>query len=93
MTAPVEGQYFISPSAPPDISLSATASDSDGTIAAVRFYKQAEGPGGDPAPVLLDSDRRAVQDDLEVRSYNDPPFTGNLYDYMVWAEATDNDAR
>ncbi len=77
---------------PPDIALAATASDSDGTIAAVRFYKQAEGLGGDPAPVLLGT-VTAPPYKMTWKSvpYNDLPFHGNLDDYIVWAEATDND--
>ena len=92
LTAPLEGQYFISPSALPDIALAATAMDSDGTIAAVRFYKQAEGVVGDPAPVLLGTvNAPPYQMTWKSVPYTDPPFQGNVDGYFVWAEATDND--
>ena len=92
LTAPLEGQYFISPSALPDIGLAATATDSDGTIAAVRFYKQAEGLVGDPAPVLLGTvNAPPYQMTWKSVPYTDLPFQGNVDGYFVWAEATDND--
>ena len=92
LTAPIEGQYFISPSSLPDIALAATASDPDGTIAAVRFYKQAEGLVGDPAPVLLGTvNAPPYQMTWKSVPYTDLPFQGNVDGYFVWAEATDND--
>ena len=73
--------------------MAATASDSDGTIASVRFYKQAQGVNADPSPVLLGTISVApYQFTWAAVPYTDPPPGGvNIDDYLVWAEATDND--
>ncbi len=92
LTAPTDGQFFISPSALPNIVLSAAASDPDGTVSAVRFYKQAEGVNGDPEPVLLGTATAApYQVTWASVPYTDPPPGGvNVDYYLVWAEATDD---
>src|SRR5262249_8355044 len=72
--------------------LAATAADSDGSIAAVRFYKLAQGMNGDPTPVLLGTvNAPPYQLTWSSVPYTDaPPYGVNIDYYDVWAEATDN---
>ncbi|HTR59852.1 MAG TPA: Ig-like domain-containing protein [Casimicrobiaceae bacterium] len=92
LSAPADGQRFVAPAAPPDITLAATASDSDGHVVAVRFYKQKFGTNEDPAPVLLGTVTTApYQMTWHSVPYNDPPTSASVTDsYMLWAEATDD---
>ena len=91
LTTPTDGHDYISPAAPPDIPLAASASDSDGTIAAVRFYKQAYGLLGDPAPVLLGiALSPPYQMTWAAVPYSNVPYPSDIDMYAVWAEATDN---
>ena len=92
LATPTDGQLFVSPSSLPNITLAATAADPDGSIAMVRFYKQAQGIHGDPTPVLLGTlTAPPYQMTWSSVPYTDPPPYGVNVDYYdVWAEATDN---
>jgi hypothetical protein len=79
MTSPASDQIILAPSMLPDVRLAATASDSDGTVRVVKFYKL--GPG-DTDPVLLGS---VATPPYEV-VWQSVPYG----EYGVWAEATDN---
>ena len=91
LTTPTDGHDFISPAGPPDIPLAASASDSDGTIAAVRFYKQAYGLLGDAAPVLLGVvTSPPYQMTWMAVPYSNVPYPSDIDMYAVGAEATDD---
>ncbi len=92
LTAPDNGQIFISPSSLPNVLLGADAADPDGTVTAVRFYKQAVGVIGDPEPVLVGAvTAPPYQVTWPAVPYTDPPPGGvNVDYYLVWAEATDD---
>ena len=90
LTSPANGHIFVSPTSPPDITLTATASDPDGNLVAVRFYKQAQGPEGDADSVLL----ATVTTPPYQFVWRAVPFTDpsgeTVTNYDIWAEATDN---
>jgi len=91
LTTPTDGHDYISPAAPPDILLAASASDPDGTIAAVRFYKQAYGLLGDAAPVLLGVvTLPPYQMTWTAVPYSNIPYPSDIDFYEIWAEATDD---
>ena len=79
LTTPVDLQTFVSPLTLPNIPLAATASDPDGKVVAVRFYKQGD---ADPTPVLLGTVTAAPYQ----MTWNAVPYGS----YWVWAEATDD---
>ncbi len=90
LTSPANGQTIVSPTAPPDITLTATAADPNGDLVAVRFYKQALGPEGDADPVLLGTvTTPPYQNVWHAVPYTDPSGA-TVANYLVWAEASDS---
>jgi hypothetical protein len=92
LTAPLDAQVFPSAS-PPDITLSATAADPDGTITQVSFYAQST-----DTPMLLGTVTsppyqfvwHAVPNTLSCDRNGICVPPGAPANYTIWAEATDN---
>ncbi len=74
--------------APPDIPLEATAVDADGRIVSLRIYMMPN-PSPDDIPVLLAEFTSPPYQAIWPAVPHTDPY-GPLYDYFLWAEATDD---